>query len=96
MHSSIALLPIKTIFSPYVFSPQIPHFSVKHPKCPTVFPIFSHFPPFFLGSFQQYTPTIALVPIKTMFFGLFSPKFPHFSNEDPKFPTVSPIFPESA
>ena len=32
------------------------------------FPIFPHFPPFFLGSFHQCTPTIALLPIKTMFF----------------------------
>ena len=38
-----------------------------------IFPHFPHFPPFFLGSFHQCTPTIALVPIKTMFFGLLSP-----------------------
>ena len=36
-------------------------------------PIFLHFPPFFLGSFRPCTPPPALLPIKTMFFDLFSP-----------------------
>ena len=32
------------------------------------FPSSPHFPPFFLGSFRQCIPPIALLPIKTMFF----------------------------
>ena len=64
------------------------------------FPISPHFPPFppfFLGSFHQCSPPppppIALLPIRTMFFDLFSPKNPRFSIEHPKFPTLSPISP---
>ena len=34
---------------------------------------------------------IALLLIKTMFFDLFSTKFPHFFIEHPKFPTLFPI-----
>ena len=63
------------------------------------FPIFPHFPPFFLGCFHQCTPTIALLPIKTMFFGLFSPQFPIFPSSIQNFPhfsPFSPIFPKSA
>ena len=41
----IALSPIKTMFFD-LFCPQIPHFSIEHPKFPTVFCIFPHFPPF--------------------------------------------------
>ena len=38
------------------------------------FPIFPHFPPFFLRSFHQCNPPpLALLPIRTMFFDLFSP-----------------------
>ena len=78
----IALLSMKTMFFD-LFSPQIPNFSIEHPTFPTVFPISPrfpplfpispHFPPFLLGSVHQCTPTIALVPIKTMFLGLFGP-----------------------
>ena len=68
-------------------SPFFPHF------------IFPHFPPFFLGSFHQCTPTIALVPIKTMFSALSSPKFPIFPSSiqnSPHFPPFPPIFSKSA
>ena len=38
----IALLSIKTMFLD-LFSPKIPHFSIEHPKFPTLSPIFPHF-----------------------------------------------------
>ena len=37
--------PIKTLFFD-LFSPKIPHFSIEHPKFPTLSP---HFPPFSLN-----------------------------------------------
>ena len=39
---------------------------------------------------------VALLPIRTMFLVLFSPKIPHFTIEHPKFPTfflISPHYP---
>ena len=53
-------------------------------------PIFPHFS---LGAFTNAPPPPALLPIKTMFFGLFSPKIPHFSIEHPKFSHTFPHFP---
>ena len=54
-----------------------------------------HFPPFFLRSFHQCNPPPpqALLPIKPLFFDLFSPQMPHFSIEHPKFTPFSPISP---
>ena len=43
MHPPIALLPIRTMFFD-LFSPQVPHFSIEHPKFPILFPIFPIFP----------------------------------------------------
>ena len=88
-----------------LFSPRIPHFSIEQPKFPTLFPIFPHFPPlsptfppFSLGSFHQCTrtPTIALLPIKTMFFLAFleqnSPFFHPASKISHTFPHFLPFF----
>ena len=38
-------------------------------------------------------PPIALLPVKTMFFDLFSPKFPIFPSGIQNFPHFSPVFP---
>ena len=43
-----------------------PHLPLRPPLLFS--PISPHFPPFFLGSFHQSTPHIALLPIKTMLF----------------------------
>ena len=59
-------------------------------------PIFDHFPTFFLRSFHQCTPPpLALLPIKTMFFALFSPPPPNssFFHRASKFSHTFPHFP---
>ena len=58
-------------------------------------PIFDSFPPFFLRSFHQCTPPPhkALLPIKTVFVGLFQPQNYPFFHRASKFSHTLPHFP---